>query len=68
MKRIVDQMQTAAASAGDAKGSQSKQVDVKQYMTIFLKFMSSVMPTIEYDNTSSASASDLFKFSMPPTK
>jgi ubiquitin-like-conjugating enzyme ATG3 len=53
MKRIVDQM-TSYDGSGDGKpGLGAHQVDVKQYMFIFLKFISSVIPTIEYDFTAS---------------
>lgn len=45
MKRIIEQM------SADGRGGN---VDVKQYMFIFLKFISSVIPTIEYDFTLSA--------------
>lgn len=47
MKRIIEQM----AEREEGKGTP---VDVKQYMFIFLKFISSVIPTIEYDFTLSA--------------
>ena len=50
MKRIIDQMSSYSASAGSVGAA--VQVDVRQYMFIFLKFMSSVIPTIEYDFTS----------------
>jgi ubiquitin-like-conjugating enzyme ATG3 len=49
MKRIVDQMQHYRASEGSS--GQAKHVAVEQYMLIFLKFMSSVLPTIDYDFT-----------------
>jgi len=49
MKRIVDQMQSYRASEGSA--GQAKLVPVEHYLFLFLKFMSSVMPTIEYDFT-----------------
>jgi len=42
MKKIVDQL---------AQGGDASKLDVKQYMFIFLKFISSVIPTIEYDYT-----------------
>ena len=45
MKKLVDQM------ASYEGGGPTKSVDVKQYMFIFLKFISSVIPTIEYDYT-----------------
>lgn len=48
MKRIVDQMAAYDGRTSGTAGT-SKQVDVKQYMYIFLKFISSVIPTIEYD-------------------
>ena len=40
MKRIVEQLQEGGG-----------QVDVRQYMFVFLKFISSVIPTIQYDFT-----------------
>ena len=43
MKRIVEQLQEGGGEAG--------KVDVRQYMFIFLKFISSVIPTIQYDFT-----------------
>ena len=43
MKRIVEQLQEGAGESG--------KVDVRQYMFIFLKFISSVIPTIQYDFT-----------------
>ena len=59
MKKIVDQL--SGASDVDAGGSSSSSassssasaasVSVQSYMFIFLKFISSVIPTIEYDYT-----------------
>lgn len=40
MKRIIDQYLEG-----------SREVRVDQYLILFLKFMSSIMPSVEYDNT-----------------
>ena len=45
MKRIVEQLQEGGEAGNGGK------VDVRQYMFIFLKFISSVIPTIQYDFT-----------------
>ncbi|KAI9356214.1 autophagocytosis protein [Zopfochytrium polystomum] len=42
MKRLLDQI---------VEGGQDKELRVDQYLLLFLKFMSSVLPTIEYDYT-----------------
>ena len=49
MKRIVEQLQEGGGGGRDGEGS--GKVDVRQYMFIFLKFISSVIPTIQYDFT-----------------
>ncbi|KAI8925278.1 autophagocytosis associated protein [Entophlyctis helioformis] len=41
MKRILDQMSES--------GDQTKELRVDQYLMLFLKFMSAVLPTLEYD-------------------
>jgi ubiquitin-like-conjugating enzyme ATG3 len=40
MKKIIDQYSTA-----------DKIIRVDQYLIIFLKFMSSIMPSVDYDHT-----------------
>jgi ubiquitin-like-conjugating enzyme ATG3 len=40
MKKIIDQYSTA-----------DKEIRVDQYLVIFLKFMSSIMPSVDYDHT-----------------
>lgn len=48
MKKIVDQM---SSSTENNKNKADDKTNVKNYMFIFLKFISSVIPTIEYDFT-----------------
>lgn len=40
MKKIIDQYSTS-----------EKEIRVDQYLVIFLKFMSSIMPSVDYDHT-----------------
>ncbi|OZJ05339.1 hypothetical protein BZG36_01558 [Bifiguratus adelaidae] len=47
MKKIMERMD-------DGSGDEDHALRVDQYMIIFLKFMSSVVPTIDYDHTISA--------------
>lgn len=47
MKRLIDRFNNAAVSAASSK------IRVDQYLILFLKFMASVVPTIEYDYTTS---------------
>jgi len=49
MKRIVDKME----AHGRTQSPQGEGIHVNQYLFIFLKFVSSVIPTIEYDYTRS---------------
>lgn len=49
MKRIIERMSEGTDSQDEEKG-----IRVDQYLIIFLKFMSSVIPTIDYDHTISA--------------
>jgi ubiquitin-like-conjugating enzyme ATG3 len=63
MKKIVDQMERGfslnapeakeSASATDQNTPRARRIQVDQYLILFLKFVSSVIPTIEYDFTSS---------------
>ena len=55
MKKIIERMgdgQKAGVGATEEGGEGGIRVD--QYLIIFLKFMSSVIPTIDYDHTISA--------------
>ncbi|CAG8464151.1 2078_t:CDS:2, partial [Cetraspora pellucida] len=67
MKKIIEKMNEESVKKfelfqqqfGNAAGSNAPQVEqaqvrVDQYLIIFLKFMSSVVPTIDYDHTISA--------------
>lgn len=45
MKKIVDMMQEGGG-----------EMRVEQYLFVFLKFMASIIPTIEYDHTLSVKA------------
>jgi len=47
MKKVIERM-------GESSHDQDSDLRVDQYLIIFLKFMSSVMPTIDYDHTISA--------------
>ncbi|KAL2916029.1 E2-like enzyme [Polyrhizophydium stewartii] len=47
MKRILDQME---------ESGENKELRVDQYLMLFLKFMSAVLPTMEYDYTTSMEA------------
>jgi ubiquitin-like-conjugating enzyme ATG3 len=40
MKRLIDQM---------AESEEGKEMRVEQYLMLFLKLMSAVLPTMEYD-------------------
>lgn len=40
MKKIIDQYLTV-----------NKEIRVDQYLVLFLKFMSSIMPSVDYDHT-----------------
>ncbi|KAI9321438.1 autophagocytosis associated protein [Dichotomocladium elegans] len=53
MKKIIERMGDGV-SAGFAEKDQEPGIRVDQYLIIFLKFMSSVVPTIDYDHTISA--------------
>jgi ubiquitin-like-conjugating enzyme ATG3 len=53
MKKIVDQMQAASARNSSEKEKEGVRIGVDQYLFLFLKFVSSVIPTIEYDYTRS---------------
>ncbi|ORZ01563.1 autophagocytosis associated protein [Syncephalastrum racemosum] len=53
MKKIIERMGDGV-SAGLADKNQETGIRVDQYLIIFLKFMSSVVPTIDYDHTISA--------------
>ncbi|KAI8824240.1 autophagocytosis protein [Fimicolochytrium jonesii] len=46
MKKIIDQMM-------EAGGDEGRELRVDQYLLLFLKFVASVLPTIEYDYTTS---------------
>ncbi|CAM0139154.1 E2-like enzyme, variant 2 [Umbelopsis sp. WA50703] len=48
MKKVIERM------GGSTTKDQGNDLRVDQYLIIFLKFMSSVMPTIDYDHTISA--------------
>ncbi|CDH59141.1 ubiquitin-like-conjugating enzyme atg3 [Lichtheimia corymbifera JMRC:FSU:9682] len=50
MKKIIERMGDGV-SAGLAEKDQEAGIRVDQYLIIFLKFMSSVVPTIDYDHT-----------------
>lgn len=63
MKRIIQYTESHSKSANDERSPQEAenipsepQVRVDQYLVIFLKFMSIVLPTIDYDNTMSLEA------------
>lgn len=61
MKRIIDQMSAPRPTTSSSSSSSSststaatvptQKIDVKQYLFIFLRFISSVLPTVEYDFT-----------------
>ncbi|KAI7857621.1 autophagocytosis associated protein [Circinella umbellata] len=53
MQKIIERMGDGV-SAGLAEKGQETGIRVDQYLIIFLKFMSSVVPTIDYDHTISA--------------
>ncbi|KAI8090281.1 autophagocytosis protein [Gilbertella persicaria] len=50
MKKIIERMGDGQPAGVDEEGG----IRVDQYLVIFLKFMSSVIPTIDYDHTISA--------------
>jgi hypothetical protein len=57
MKKIVDQLsgasegESGSSSSSSSPSASAASVSVQSYMFIFLKFISSVIPTIEYDYT-----------------
>lgn len=53
MKKIIERMGDGKSAGLDAEDEESG-IRVDQYLIIFLKFMSSVIPTIDYDHTISA--------------
>lgn len=53
MKKIIERMGDGQ-KAGVGSDQEESGIRVDQYLIIFLKFMSSVIPTIDYDHTMSA--------------
>lgn len=53
MKKIIERMGDGKSAGLDTEDEESG-IRVDQYLIIFLKFMSSVIPTIDYDHTISA--------------
>jgi hypothetical protein len=51
MKRIIDEMMSQSAEEALAGNEKPAHPTVDQYLFIFLKFLQSVIPTIEYDYT-----------------
>ncbi|KAI8365179.1 autophagocytosis associated protein [Radiomyces spectabilis] len=54
MKKIIERMGDGVSAGLGKAGQQETGIRVDQYLIIFLKFMSSVVPTIDYDHTISA--------------
>lgn len=52
MKRIMEYM-VSGCNGGTGDDAKAKELRADQYLVIFLKFMSSVMPSIDYDHTMS---------------
>lgn len=51
MKRIVANMKDMSADSGASGGSSGGEIRSDQYLFLFLKFIQSVIPTIDYDHT-----------------
>lgn len=54
MKKIIERMGDGKSAGLDNTEDEDTGIRVDQYLIIFLKFMSSVIPTIDYDHTISA--------------
>ncbi|KAL5107610.1 Ubiquitin-like-conjugating enzyme ATG3 [Taenia crassiceps] len=50
MKKLMEMIESSTASTGGAETS-GRQLGVHQYLVVFLKFVQTVIPTIEYDFT-----------------